>query len=169
MRSRCAGAYGSRTWVYDGVGNRTSEVATPVGGAATTRTFTYPATSNKPSAVMIGAATDRAFVHDTGGNITSDTRAGTIQLYTYNKRNRMDTATVGGVFKGAYTYNGLEQLAIRVTTNMTPSGTTHFIHDLMGNVIAEAYLNSQATFSGGFAAIGFAGDFRSLLVTDFRH
>jgi CRISPR-associated endonuclease Cas3-HD len=131
------GAYGARTWAYDSVGNRTSEVSTPVGGSATTRTFTYPATSNKPTTVMIGAATDRAFVHDAGGNITSDTRAGGVQLYTYNKRNRMDTATVGGVLKGTYTYNGLEQLAIRTTTNMTPSGTTHFIHDLMGNVIAE--------------------------------
>jgi uncharacterized protein RhaS with RHS repeats len=69
---------------------------------------------------------------------------------------RMDTATVGGELKGAYTYNGFEQLWIRTTTNMTPragdrrapwrgvnrqrktkSGTTHFIHDIFGNVIAE--------------------------------
>jgi RHS repeat-associated protein len=83
----------------------------------------------------IGAV--RAFVHDAGGNITSDTRSGLANAYTYNIRNRMNTATVGGVLKGTYTYNGLEQLAIRVTSNMTPSGTTHFIHDLMGNVIAE--------------------------------
>jgi RHS repeat-associated protein len=133
-----AGAYGTRVWAYDAVGNRTSEVSTPVGGAATTRTFTVPATSNKPSAVMIGAATDRAFVYDAGGNLTSDTRSGTAYDYAYNIRNRMSTATVGGVLKGTYTYNGLEQLAIRVTSNMTPSGTTHFIHDLAGNVIAEA-------------------------------
>ncbi len=42
-----------------------------------------------------------------------------------------------GSLKGTYTYNALEQLAIRVTTNQSPAGTTHFIHDLSGNVIAE--------------------------------
>ena len=97
----------------------------------------YGATSNKIENVTIGAATERAFVHDLAGNITSDTRSGTAYVYTHNNRNRMTTATVGGVLKGTYTYNGLEQLAIRATTNMTPSGTTHFIHDLAGNVIAE--------------------------------
>ncbi|KAB2910331.1 MAG: hypothetical protein F9K29_25110 [Hyphomicrobiaceae bacterium] len=39
--------------------------------------------------------------------------------------------------RATYTYNGLEQLASRVLTNMTPSGTTHFVHDRAGNVIAE--------------------------------
>lgn len=45
--------------------------------------------------------------------------------------------TVGGVLKATYTTNGLEQVAIRVLTNMTPSGTTHFIYDRNGNPIAE--------------------------------
>jgi RHS repeat-associated protein len=34
-----------------------------------------------------------------------------------------------------YTYNGLEQLVIRA--QVSPATTTHFIHDRMGNVIAE--------------------------------
>jgi RHS repeat-associated protein len=85
------------------------------------------------------ATTLRTFVHDAGGNITSDTRSGTAYAYTYgyNKRNRLNTVTVAASLKGTYTYNAREQLSIRVTTNMTPAGTTHFIHDLNGNVIAE--------------------------------
>ena len=109
------GAYGTRVRAYDGVGNRTSEVSTPVGGAARARDRRVPVargvnrqrkiesgrsrrlslprrfTPRLKSGATIGA--DRAFVHDAGGNITSDTRAGIVQLYTYNKRNRMDTAT----------------------------------------------------------------------------
>ena len=44
---------------------------------------------------------------------------------------------MAGSLRATYTYNGLEQLASRVLTNMTPSGTTHFVHDRAGNVIAE--------------------------------
>jgi RHS repeat-associated protein len=130
------GPWGAKTFYYDGVGNRTQEIST-VSAVTTTRVLGYGATSNRIETITIGAATDRAFVYDAGGNITSDTRSGVAYVYAYNARNRMSTATVGGVLKGTYTYNGLEQLAIRVTSNMTPSGTTHFIHDLAGNVIAE--------------------------------
>jgi RHS repeat-associated protein len=39
--------------------------------------------------------------------------------------------------RGTYTYNGLEQLAIRVMTNQTPSGTVHSLYDRAGNLLAE--------------------------------
>ena len=39
---------------------------------------------------------------------------------------------VGGVLKRHVHYNGLEQLAIARPPTMTPSGTTHFIHELDG-------------------------------------
>jgi RHS repeat-associated protein len=55
----------------------------------------------------------------------------------------MLTLTKAGNLTGTYTYNAREQLVKRVLTNMTPSGTTHFVHDLMGNVIAET--NGVAT------------------------
>ena len=35
------GPWGTRTWFYDGVGNRTQEAATPVGGATTTDVYGY--------------------------------------------------------------------------------------------------------------------------------
>jgi YD repeat-containing protein len=38
----------------------------------------------------------------------------------------------------SYTYDGLERMAIRTTSNMTPAGTTHYIYDLAGHLIAEA-------------------------------
>lgn len=37
-----------------------------------------------------------------------------------------------------YTYDGLERLAIRVTQNMTPAGTTHYVYDRQGHLIVEA-------------------------------
>jgi len=37
-----------------------------------------------------------------------------------------------------YTYDGLERLAVRTTQNMTPSGTTHYVYDRAGRLLAEA-------------------------------
>jgi YD repeat-containing protein len=49
-------------------------------------------------------------------------------------------ALVGHVRLNAadYTYDGLERLAIRTTQNMTPAGTTHYVYDLAGHLIAES-------------------------------
>ena len=69
-----------------------------------------------------------------GGNLTSDSGSGGSKADTYNKRNRLSNATLGALVYN-YTYNALEQLAIRA--QVTPSATTHFIHDRLGNVIAE--------------------------------
>ena len=57
------------------------------------------------------------FTYDGAGNLLADSRGQT------------------------YTYNGKEQLAIR--SRVSPAATTHFIHDLFGNVIAET--NGTAT------------------------
>jgi YD repeat-containing protein len=129
--------WGQNTYTYDGVGNRKTDVYTNPSSVVTNRTYTYNSAANKLANVKIGTTTERTFVHDNGGNITSDTRSGTAYVYSYNKRNRLKTVTVGGVLKSTYTYNGLEQSTIRVLTNMTPSGTTHFIYDRFGNLIAE--------------------------------
>jgi RHS repeat-associated protein len=46
--------------------------------------------------------------------------------------------TQGGLLKGTYTYNGLEQVAVRVVANSGSSnGTVHAIYDIKGNLIAE--------------------------------
>jgi RHS repeat-associated protein len=113
-----------------------TEISTPVGGVSTTDSYGYPANSNRLVQITRGAATIAALTYDNaGGNMLSNSRAGSAATYTYNNRNRLATATVGAV-SYAYTYNGREQLAIRQQTT-APVSTTHFIHDLFGNVLAE--------------------------------
>ena len=53
-----------------------------------------------------------------------------------SSRKTLDTVSVAGVTQAAYTYKGLEQLAVRVNI-AGGSTTTHYVHDLSGNVIAE--------------------------------
>jgi YD repeat-containing protein len=36
-----------------------------------------------------------------------------------------------------YAYDGLERMAVRTTQNMSPSGTTHYIYDRAGRLLAE--------------------------------
>jgi RHS repeat-associated protein len=128
------GPWGSKTFYYDGVGNRSTEVSA-VGGVTTTDAYGYPANNNRLVQITRGTATVAALTYDAGGNLLSDTRLGSAKTYTYNQRNRLATATVGAL-SYAYTYNGREQLAIRQQTTGTVS-TTHFVHDIFGNVIAE--------------------------------
>jgi RHS repeat-associated protein len=56
----------------------------------------------------------------------------------YNKHGRLDRLTIGSTVTADYTYDGLERLAIRATQNMTPAGTTHYVYDLAGHLIAES-------------------------------
>ena len=52
-----AGVYGSTSYAYDAVGNRTQKISTPVGGTATTETYTYATTSNRLNTVGDGTIT----------------------------------------------------------------------------------------------------------------
>ena len=96
------GPWGTKTFTYDGVGNRTQEVTTL--GGTTTDVYSYPAISNRVSTVVRnGTTTTRTFGYDGAGNIATDNRAGTTTTYTYNKRNRLETSTSGAIAWG-YTY-----------------------------------------------------------------
>jgi RHS repeat-associated protein len=128
------GPWGSRTFYYDGVGNRVTELAT-IGTVSTNDAYSYPVGSNRLVQITRGTSTRATMTYDVGGNLLTDSRLGLQKTYTYNKRNRM--ATMGdGTTSYAYTYNGREQLAIRQKTT-APVVTTHFVHDIFGNVIAE--------------------------------
>ncbi len=83
-----------------------------------------------------GAATVRQITYDSAGNVLTDNKLGAVNSYTYNKRNRLDTATVGAL-PYAYGYNALEQLSLRQQTSGPSPFTTHFVHDHLGNIIAE--------------------------------
>ena len=130
------GVWGTLNWTYDATGNRSSEVLTS--GSSTTNTYNYPSGNNRLSAVMQGSTTVRSFSHDDAGNITADTRGSTTYNYRYNKRGRLDELTIGATVTADYSYDGLERLAIRATQNMTPAGTTHYVYDLAGHLIAES-------------------------------
>jgi RHS repeat-associated protein len=128
------GPWGSKTFYYDGVGNRSTEIST-VGGVSTTDNYGYPANNNRLVQITRGAATVAAMTYDAGGNLLTDNRVSGNKTYTYNKRNRLATAVVGAL-SYAYTYNGREQLSVRQKTT-APVATTHFVHDIFGNVLAE--------------------------------
>ncbi len=81
----------------------------------------------------------RSFTYDGAGNMLSDSRLGNVYAYTYNAANRLKTVSFQGNLVGTYTYNGGEQLIQRVITNSGSSnGTIQYVHDRMGNIIAEA-------------------------------
>jgi RHS repeat-associated protein len=130
------GIWGTLTWAYDATGNRTSEVLTS--GGTTTNTYNYPGGNNKLSSITQGATTVRSFSYDGAGNISADTRGSTAYNYHYNNRNRLDELTIGATVTADYTYDGLERLSIRTTQNMTPAGTTHYVYDFAGHLIAES-------------------------------
>jgi len=126
-------AFGAYSWSYDGVGNRTQEVM----GSAT-NVYSLPVGSNRLTTVTQGATTLRSFLYDANGNILNDTRSGVLTAYTYNQNNRLKTVTNAGNLNATYTYNAQEQLAVRVLTNMTPSGTIHDVYDRDGNLLMES-------------------------------
>ena len=142
------GPWGTKSYIYDGVGNRTNETNI-ISGVTTSDAFTYPATSNRVQSVVRAGSTTRSITYDAAGNIATDSRSGGPYTYGYNNANRLKTVTVAGTVRGTYTYNGFDQLISRVITNSgTANGTTpdryrsrcdrvrgrpSFVHDLWGN------------------------------------
>lgn len=132
------GPWGSLIFYHDDSDNRTHRILT-TGGVTTTDFHGYPAASNRLTDITRNGVTHRTFTLDGAGNTLTDTESGgAAKVYTYDSRGQLKTATVGGSLKGTYVYNYAAQLVSRTLTNTTPSGTVHYIHDLDGNVIAEA-------------------------------
>ena len=94
------------------------------GASAVTDTYNYVPGSNRLDTITQGATTVRTFGYDGAGHIISDSRAGTNYAYAYNAPGQLSNVTVGGVQSGAYTYNGLSQLAERTVTSGGSSTTT---------------------------------------------
>ena len=131
------GVYGARTYTYDKVGNRLTEVITPPGSSATTQTYAYVANTNRLASVMQGTTTLRAFVHDAAGNMTRDTRGATQYNYTISAAGRISEVKVGTQLRASYLYDGKSRLASSVRVNVANSGTTRYIHDHEDRIIAE--------------------------------
>lgn len=79
----------------------------------------------------------RSFGYDAIGNITSDANGGTAKTYTYNHANRLSAVNENGASIATFTYNAHNQLLIRSVTSGLFAGTTVYIYDLEGHVIAE--------------------------------
>jgi YD repeat-containing protein len=127
-----SGIWGASTYYYDAVGNRTYDIESATG---TTNVYGYPANSNLLGNVTQGSTVVRAFAYDGAGNITSDSAKGS---YVYNARGRLTELDINSAAIADYAYDGLERLAIRTTQNMTPSGTTQYIYDTAGHLLAES-------------------------------
>ena len=125
-----SGKYGSRTYTYDNNSGRATRVA-----GATTYTYTKVASKNRLDHYTDGVNT-RNFTWTANGNIATDDRAivgGGSMSATYGGRDKLESMTVNsqGI---TYKLNAFNQ-----RVSMAFSGaTTHYVHDILGNIIAEA-------------------------------
>jgi RHS repeat-associated protein len=125
-----SGKYGSYTYTYD----NNSNLATKYDGT-TTYTTTKVSSSNLPDHLTDGTST-RHFTWTANGNMASDDRTfvgGGSMADTYGGRNLLESMTVNSQ---SITYK-LNAFGQRVSEAFSGS-TTHYIHDVRGNVIAEA-------------------------------
>ncbi|NJM29784.1 MAG: RHS repeat protein [Rhizobiales bacterium] len=138
------GPWGQTTFAYNPTGNRTNE--TVVSGSTTTKVLNYPTTTNRISSETTNGTTSRTFTYDGAGNILTGLPQGTTYAAVYNKRNRPSGLTLNGTNVATYLFNALEQLSSRqLISPLTPVGTTHYIYDLDGQLIAEATGATAAT------------------------
>jgi len=162
------GAYGSEAFTYDGVGNRLSE-AIARDNKTHTRTYSYATTSNRLASITHSDDRTHALTYDAAGNTLTDDD---LKL-TYDARNRntsvstehdhshgwwwywfghdrdhdRDDHTSGGA---NYLYNALGQRVSKDPQgrdHIFNSGSTQFIYDQQGHLIAEdgkeyIYMNS---------------------------
>ena len=125
-----SGKYGSRTYTYDNNSNR----ATKYDGT-TTWTTTNVSSKNLPAHISNGTTTEY-FTWTANGNMATDDRAlvgGGSMSATYGGRNLLESMTVNsqGI---TYKLNAFNQ---RVSEAFSGS-TTHYVHDILGNLMAEA-------------------------------
>ena len=131
------GPWGTLTYGNDASRNRTAESLTS-GGTTQNDAYAYVAGSNRLDHIDRNGMLFRSFTSDAAGNIVAETRSGTAYAYLHNRNGRLSEIDVNGTPTATYLYDALERLAVRVTMNMTPAGTTQFISDPAGHVLAEA-------------------------------
>ena len=133
-----SGPWGSKSFGYDGVGNRLIDNTT-LSGTTTNRTQYYGTTNNRLGSIHENGAQLRSYTYDNAGNTITETRPGKSFAYTYNKRNRLSAVTRNTVSYASYGYNALEQLTTRTTTAAGgPVGQVAYTYDLDGHLITEA-------------------------------
>lgn len=119
------GGYGEDAYRYDAIGNRLS-----ASRDAQSESYQYGSSSHQLQSV--GA---QSYQYDAVGNTTNNGSA----VLGYNDRNRLASATVGGVTT-QYGHNALGQRVIKSGAQ----SETHYLYDLQGRLIAEA-IDGQVT------------------------
>jgi RHS repeat-associated protein len=134
-----SGPWGSKSFGYDGVGNRITDNTT-LSGVTTNRTQFYGTNDNRLGSIYENVSTQiRSYTYDNAGNIITDIRPGETFAYTYNKRNRLSAVTRNTASYATYGYNALEQLTSRTTTAAGgPVGQVAYTYDLDGHLLTEA-------------------------------
>lgn len=156
------GVYGSFGYTYDQIGNRLTETSATQAAPSviTTNIYSYPTTNNRLTSVskVVGttASGTRNFTYDDVGNRTQGTAEdNTVQDYTYNKANRLETTKVTGSLVGTYAYDVLGR---RVSKTIGTSGVKELymydeagqliaVTDAAGNVIREYIYNGDKLIS----------------------
>jgi uncharacterized protein RhaS with RHS repeats len=122
------GLYGTNTYAYDSIGNRTQKTVTVP--FASTDTYTTPATSNRLASISGG--TNRTLTYAASGQATTDQRS-PIEPWTYtiDKAGRMSATMLNGITQTTYAYDA-DELRI-VNNNPLTGAVTHYVYDAGGN------------------------------------
>ncbi len=117
------GVYGALSYTYDEAGNRLTGVKDGVA-----LTYTYAQSSNRLQHVQGAETID--YSYDAAGNPLA--KGG--QSYVWNQDNRLAGVSVDAAVVGQYSYDfrGLRKISA------TAEGTTLFLHDPSGNLLADA-------------------------------
>lgn len=133
-----SGKYGSITYTYDDNSGRATKAIS--GGA--TYTTTRVSSKNRVDHISDGV-NQRDFTWTANGNMATDDRdivGGGSAAFTYGGRNKLESMTIGG---NAITYK-VNAFGQRVSEAFS-GNTTHYIHDILGNIIAEANGSTGST------------------------
>lgn len=139
------GSYGSITYEYDAVGNRTKRT---VGDAISgTEAYEYADDSNWLKSVVIGdpesPSGTKIFEYDEAGNTiekTENLSDTATTVYTYSAENRLDAVLEDNKLLGAYTYNALGQ---RTKVDYLSSQES-FIYGQSGELLAVLDIRGNA-------------------------
>ena len=132
------GVWGTKSWAYDGVGNRLSE--TRSGGASGGEDYIYTSGTNRLSRVEDAATNivQRDFSYTADGHVSDDTRSGGALAadydYVYDASNRLSDIRKDGVTLASYGYDAFER---RITRAVTGGDYIHYLYDQSGRPLAE--------------------------------
>jgi RHS repeat-associated protein len=123
----------AQSFVWDGVGNRTSQSRQGASYA-----YTFDTASNRLLA-WSGSGQTRNFGYDAVGNVTSESRNTGSRGYTYDAFNRLSGASINGAQVGDYRINPFGQRVVKIAGGVT----TFFIYAPNGQLLAE--IGAQST------------------------